>query len=123
GTETKRLLRQAMRGLLPASVLAPRPRRTGVTGAYFRRQMTTVFPALAEEAFRTPVLGELGIVDVDDLRRAVALYLRTTDANLGVQLFFTFQTELWLRGRSAGSRGGEEKDGLARVGALDRIFI
>jgi len=36
GRDTKRLLRAAMRGLLPDAVLAPRPARTGVPRHYFR---------------------------------------------------------------------------------------
>jgi asparagine synthase (glutamine-hydrolysing) len=123
GTETKRLLRHAMRDLLPGPVLAPRARRTGVTAGYFRREMMHGFPQLAEEALRSPVLGELGIVDVAALRAAVGRYVRTGDDQLGVQLFFTLQTELWLRSRAEGGRRDRATDGLARVGESDRVYI
>jgi len=112
-----------MRGLLPASVLAPRAHRTGVTAGYFRREMARAFPALAEEALRAPLLGELGIVDVEVLWSEVNRYTRSGEANLGVQLFFTLQTELWLCAREGSAGAGDVKDGLARAEAPDRLFI
>lgn len=99
GYETKSLLRAAMTGLLPATVLAPRPRRTGITGAYFERSMREHFPALFEEASRSMLLAELGIVDPAALRRGLDEYLRTAGASLGVMLLQTVQTELWVRSR------------------------
>ena len=103
GRETKRLLRHAMRGLLPASVLASRPTRTGVTSGYFDRSMRDGFGRLSG-LLDHPVLEELGIIDAARLRDSVSAYLRSGDGNLGVRLYFTLQTELWLRanGRSDG---------------------
>src|SRR5690606_8178135 len=75
GRETKRLLRRAMRGLLPDEVLAPRRHRTGVTGGYSHRWMVDVFPGMLEQTMRTPMLlEELGLIRSDELRRACAAY-------------------------------------------------
>ena len=113
--ETKRLLREAVRGLVPDVVLAPRSVRTGVTGAYFDRSMRAAFPTLAGVAFREPLLAELGIVDPVMLRRASEAYLRDGwgGAQTGVCLFFTLQTELWLRGHL----GDERVSRVAAFGA------
>ena len=101
GRETKRLLRRAMHGLLPPHVLAPRPFRTGVTSGYSHRQMRAHYPALFEHLFRSPLLlAEMGVVDPEALRRSVDAYLGGGDRRLRVALFYTLQTELWLRTRS-----------------------
>ena len=99
GRETKRLLRAAMRGLLPDEVLAPRDVRTGTLGGYFSAAMRAGFPALAARAFRAPLLAELGIVEAAALRAACDEYARTGDGSLGFALVQTLQVELWLRGR------------------------
>jgi asparagine synthase (glutamine-hydrolysing) len=99
GRETKRLLRAAMRGLLPDPVLAPRDTKTGTLGGYFGGGMRRDFPALAAEAFRAPRLAELGIVDPAALRAACADYARTGDGSLGFGLVQTLHVELWLRAR------------------------
>jgi asparagine synthase (glutamine-hydrolysing) len=99
GRETKRLLRAAMRGLLPDPVLAPRDSKTGTLGGYFGGGMRREFPALAAEAFRAPRLAELGIVDPAALRAACADYARTGDGSLGFGLVQTLHVELWLRAR------------------------
>jgi asparagine synthase (glutamine-hydrolysing) len=97
GTETKRLLRAAMRGLLPEHVLASRAHRTGTTGYYFARSLRAALPALLEGPGREPLLGELGVVDPGMLRRCADEYLRGSQSHLGLPLFLTLQTELWLR--------------------------
>lgn len=103
GKETKRLLRSAMRGLLPDDVLAPRPYRTGITGGYSHRGMVELFPELLERTLRKPlILEELGIVDTDALRRACVEYPRRGDSATRVNLYYTLQTELWLRARERG---------------------
>ncbi len=103
GRETKRLLRAAMRELLPASVLAPRSSRTGTTGAYFLRRMRAELPPLLERECRRFALAELGLIDPAALRAAIDRFLRGDEGGgLGVSLFFTLQTELWARPRMAG---------------------
>jgi asparagine synthase (glutamine-hydrolysing) len=101
GGETKRLLREAMRGLLPESVLAPRARRTGVTGAFFERSMRAEAGRWIAALFRESRLAELGIISREGVHRGWEQYLQSGDGTLASQLFFTVQTELWLRARDA----------------------
>jgi asparagine synthase (glutamine-hydrolysing) len=98
GRETKRLLRRAVHGLLPEHVLAARAARTGVTSGYFDRSMREGFAGLASSSLsHQTVLEELGIIDGDALRESIAHYDRHRDGDVGVRLYFTLQTELWLR--------------------------
>jgi asparagine synthase (glutamine-hydrolysing) len=98
--ESKRLLRAAMRDLLPASVLAPRTTRTGVTVGYSRFWMRRRYPALFAELFETPLrLADLGIVNPKALERAVAAWSDgRADEYTRVHLYHTLEAELWLRG-------------------------
>lgn len=97
GAETKRLLRRAMRDLLPAEVLAPRPRRTGITSAYFLRELRRRGPAAMAHVLREPRLAAVGVLDTDRLRRAWEHVLRQDDDETAARIFFTMQAELWLR--------------------------
>jgi asparagine synthase (glutamine-hydrolysing) len=100
GPETKRLLRAAMRGLLPDHILAPRRSRTGTSGGYLDRSLRRHHAPLIETILREPLaLADLGIVDPAALRRHWSLYLRHGGGEMGVNLFLTLQTELWLRAR------------------------
>jgi asparagine synthase (glutamine-hydrolysing) len=103
GTETKRLLRAAMEGLLPPEVLAPRAQRTGLTSGYLAQGFRRTHASVAAEAFEDPVLARLGMVDAITLQKSWDLYRRQGDENLGISLYFTLQTELWLRARMASS--------------------
>lgn len=97
GRETKTLLRAAMHGLLPDSVLQTRARRTGVTGGYFSRSMREHLPAMVEGMFDNSLLAQAGVIDALAFRRAVSEYARGVESNFAVALYFTLQTELWLR--------------------------
>jgi asparagine synthase (glutamine-hydrolysing) len=98
GAETKRLLRHAMRGLLPYHVLAPRRFRTGTSGGYLQRSLQQLHAPLIGEILAQPLaLADLGIVNATALREHWAVYLRQGGGELGVNLFLTLQTELWLR--------------------------
>lgn len=100
GRETKRLLRRAMRGLLPDHVLAPRPVRTGITGGYFARSLRKTHADFLGKVVAEPMLlAELGIVNAALLRQRWNDYLRHGGGDLGVSLFLTLQVELWLRAR------------------------
>ena len=99
GRERKLLLRRSMRGLLPEHVLEPRRTKTGTTLGYFDREMRVRYGRLVSEAFRAPVLEELGLVDGRALRRAWADMLRVGDTGYGLFLYFALETELWLRAR------------------------
>jgi hypothetical protein len=98
GNETKILLRRAMRGLLPDPVLAPRPHRTGTTSTYFSRGLRGAAP-LIEATMEDMLLVSMGMVEPNTLRRAWAHFLSTGDDEVGVRIYFTLQTELWLRER------------------------
>ena len=99
GGETKRLLRHAVRSLLPPEVLAPRRSRTGVTSRYYRRAMLRELPGVAADVMQMSVLADLGVVDPGAFLLAVERYCREGDAESGAALFATAQTELWLRTR------------------------
>lgn len=115
--ETKRLLRRAMEGLLPASVLAPRAHRTGVTVAYSDRRLREAFPALLDAMLAEPmVLAELGIVDPQRLRPAWMQYLRTGALHVKIPLFLTLHTELWLRAREGRPARSAASDPSGRAG-------
>jgi asparagine synthase (glutamine-hydrolysing) len=99
GRDTKLLLRAALRGLLPDEVLAPRRDRTGLVGECFRAAMQSTFPTLLRAMRDSFVLADLGIIDPGALRRAADDCLRHTwNDEIAAALFFTLQTELWLRG-------------------------
>ena len=94
--ETKRLLRRAMKGLLPDEFLAPRPRRTGITTQYMREQLHGPARPFLDAAFEHPLLEELGIIDAARLRSDWREYLRTGQG-LALSFYDVYQTELWLR--------------------------
>jgi asparagine synthetase B (glutamine-hydrolysing) len=94
--ETKRLLRRAMKGLLPDEFLAPRPARTGITTQYMREQLHGPARPLIEAAFERPMLAELGILDADRLRSDWRKYLETGQG-LALSFYDVYQTETWLR--------------------------
>jgi asparagine synthase (glutamine-hydrolysing) len=100
GGETKILLRRAMDGLLPASVLAPRAHRTGSTAGFSRRRMREAYPALLNRLFSQPLrLAELGIVDPGLLRAAADRWAASGDESVRVGLFDAMRIEFWLRSR------------------------
>ena len=100
GRETKRLLRRSVRGLLPDRVLAPRPRRTGITGSYLDRSLRKLHAAVLDDVFQAPLaLEDAAIVNAAVLRRRWGDFLRQGRGDLGMNLLFTFQAELWLRAR------------------------
>jgi asparagine synthase (glutamine-hydrolysing) len=96
--ETKRLLRHAMRGILPDAFLAPRPHRTGITTQYMRDAMRGSARPLFDAMFARPLLAELGIVDGDRLRDEWRTYA-DSGQHLGLRLYELLQAELWLRAR------------------------
>ena len=108
-SESKRLLRAALGGLLPESVLAPRTTRTGTTDGFSHRHVSTHLPGLFEELFRRPlVLAELGMVDPQRLRDAVREYRHRGQAQLRVALCYTYHAEQWIR-EHAGAPAGDRR--------------
>jgi asparagine synthase (glutamine-hydrolysing) len=100
GVRCKSLLRAAMKGLLPDDVLLPRLYKTGLTRDYLMRSVQREFPRHAEALRRESVLADLGIIDSSALARAVDACTRDEGGWVAGQLYFTFQTEYWLRGRA-----------------------
>lgn len=111
GRETKRLLRAAVRDLLPAEAVAPRAFRTGLSSGYFQRKLRGEHAELFRQTFRAPRLADLGIVDAKVLQECCERYLagRGSDAT-AVHLFYTLQTELWLRSRDRDVPGAPERE-------------
>ena len=94
----KRLLRHAMRELLPDEVVAPREQRTGTPRDY----VGTAIRELAERVVpdiigRPTALAELGIVDVAAFERARASIAAHEQSVMTLPFFATVQAELWLR--------------------------
>ena len=103
-TDSKLVLREAMRGLIPDDVLAPRPFKTGVPRGYLARQMDRDFLPMFGEVFRSASrLGALGIVEDRALRAAAVDLATRPDHITRVQLFLTLQAELWVRSISVSS--------------------
>jgi asparagine synthetase B (glutamine-hydrolysing) len=94
--ETKILLRQAMRDLLPPEVLAPRESRTGTLDTYLEQSFQR-HAALLDELLPPTALSDLGIVDPAAFGRFAAT-ARSDPAQFGVQLTYALQVERWLRG-------------------------
>ncbi|MFN8580737.1 MAG: asparagine synthase-related protein [Gemmatimonadaceae bacterium] len=102
-SETKPLLRAAMQGLLPESVLAPRSYKTGVPRGYLGRQIQRGLDGAMERLLlgdtvrSTWVLADLGVINVAQLNEQVLAYRTTQDHLTGVQIFLTLEAEFWLR--------------------------
>lgn len=98
GGDSKRILRRAMAGLLPDSVLAPRPRKTGTTVGYLRRQLKPKLHAEVTRLFevRESNLERLGIVDRQAILAAARQYEERGDQTIAPFLHLTVETERWL---------------------------
>jgi asparagine synthase (glutamine-hydrolysing) len=99
GAHNKSLLRAAMKGMLPEDVLLPRLYKTGLTQDYLLRCLQREFPTHASALRRESVLGDLGIIDPSRVVSAVNECAHDRGGWVAGQLYFTFQTEYWLRGR------------------------
>lgn len=98
--ESKVALRAAMDGLLPPQVLAPRTHRTGITSAYFLRQLRGPGRVLVEGLLDDSHLASMGMIDLRLMRLAWDHVQRHDDDETGARLFFTLQAELWLRAQA-----------------------
>jgi hypothetical protein len=83
-------------GLLPERILLPRRFCTGMTSGYLARSLGAALPELRRVLGGETVLGRMGIVDPACLREAVERFDGAGGTD-GVLLFFTLQTEVWLR--------------------------
>jgi hypothetical protein len=102
GGDSKRLLRRAMSGLLPADVLAPRSRKTGTPAGYFNRQLGKALAGEVGYLFRSrSYLEQMGLLDRPRFDSAVEEYGRTGLHGLGSAIHLTLETERWLAARSS----------------------
>lgn len=100
GRDHKLLLREAMRGWLPESVVSDRPRRTGHNRDYVSWALSREAPQVVRVLGDRPVMANLGIVVAPRLRE-VSAELRTGAApGWFAGWSFTVLAEAWLRGRS-----------------------
>ncbi|MGZ5234335.1 MAG: asparagine synthase-related protein, partial [Burkholderiales bacterium] len=114
--DQKRLLRAAMRGLLPESVLAPRKAKTGTLASYFAQHMRNDGLTRLTRLPSATALADAGIVDSDQLVRAITRYRNEGAAYPHTEsLYCTLQAESWLSARlTAGmSRKPRRKRGHA----------
>ena len=97
-SDSKLLLKEAVKGLVPPSVLAPRPFKTGIPRGYLSRQMDRTFLPMFREAFSVPsVHVSMGLVERARLDSAICRVALTPDHLTRVELSLTLQADLWLR--------------------------
>lgn len=98
GGDSKRILRLAMAGLLPESVLAARSRKTGTTAGYFRRQLQRSLQSEVSRQFGAgdSNLEQMGILDRQAILAAAGQYGSSGDHLIGAPLYSTLETERWL---------------------------
>lgn len=98
GGDGKRILRLAMKGLLPDSVLAPRTHKTGTTAGYFRRQaQKSLHPEITSRfGDGRSNLERMSVLDGGRLLAASKMYEQYGDHSLGSWLYMTLETERWL---------------------------
>lgn len=98
--EKKLLLRHMMRGLLPDSVLTPRPRKTGNLRSYMGESLRELMPYL-QGMLDNPITAEMGILDTASLKQTLDL-LQSGRGHSFVpeQLITLAHVETWLRSRS-----------------------
>ncbi|MGH7627747.1 MAG: asparagine synthase-related protein [Gemmatimonadaceae bacterium] len=114
---TKLLLRHAVRDLVPASVLAPRERRTGITSAYFARSLRAEAGPIVERALSASALAAAGMIDAERFRAVWRRYLGPDGEEPSGNFFSTLQTELWLRAHISSSVDESGQQVQPEVGA------
>ncbi|MDQ6829668.1 MAG: asparagine synthase-related protein [Gemmatimonadota bacterium] len=98
--ETKRLLRAAMRGVLPDDAIAKRTERTGTLVTYFVQSIRDAYAPLIARLCDRSHLERLGIVDGEVLRREATRVAGDMSGPGPGWLIFTFLAEVWLREHS-----------------------
>ena len=94
--DAKVLLRRAMDGLLPASVLAPRPHRTGTTEGYLGRRLRSDLAAMGPGMLDRSRLADLGLIEPAVFRKHWHRFVDGADATHAVALLATLQVDRWL---------------------------
>jgi len=121
GREGKRLLRHAMRDLLPAEILAPRAERTGTPQDYAGDALVQALASASSEQFQDSALQSLGLIDIPAFERARMNFLRYGGTNHRLPLLLTLHTELWLRARGLKDRNvvGSVASEISSLSAVD----
>ena len=112
GGDVKRLLRAAMRGLLPDEVLAPRADKTGTLGTYFGRSIRENFATVFEPTFDRSLMAQLGIFDARQLVTKSRQSAQRLGADDAWWLMFALATEIWLQQRTAPNPQAESYDSI-----------
>jgi asparagine synthase (glutamine-hydrolysing) len=116
--EIKRLLRSAMRGLLPDSVLAPRSIKTGRAHGYLSRSVRA-YLSRVDHDYAPSTLVELGIVDRDAFRHSWRRFAQGGDLKVAVQLSTALTVEAWLRARI----GAGDTPSAAEISSRRRLEV
>lgn len=98
--DTKRLLKAAMRGLIPDSVLAPRPRKTGIAAGYLHRAFRGELIPRLTEVFGpggASALADYRLADPSAVLQAARQYEENESHLTGVALYLTLEAEYWLQ--------------------------
>ena len=115
--DNKRLLRAAMKGLLPDSVLGARRAKTGTLTSYFAEHMRGEGLQRLARVRSSHALADAGIIDPTELERAIARF-RAEGASypFAESLYCTLQAEAWLGARKTGLI--TDRNTRQRVGAI-----
>jgi asparagine synthase (glutamine-hydrolysing) len=97
GTDGKRLLRHAMRDLLPAEIIAPRAERTGTPQDYAGGALRQALAPASSEQSQYSALQSLGLINIPAFEHARMKFLRYGSVSLRLPLLLTLHTEMWLR--------------------------
>jgi hypothetical protein len=113
----KRLLRAAMRGLLPDSALGERRVKTGTLTTYFAEHMRGEGLQRLARLRGSHALADAGIIEPKELERAIGRFnAEGPSYPFAESLYCTLQAETWLSARNQGSVGhGTTRQ---RVGAI-----
>lgn len=97
--ENKRLLRHAVRNVLPEVVTGSRTARTGLPLSYFDRTVQAHLQQARADFTTSMCLADLGILDAARYLSLVDRYLNgeSIDTNVVVSLSYAAHTEWWLR--------------------------
>ena len=115
--DSKRLLRASMRNLLPASVIAPRRRKTGTLTSYFAQHMGSEGLRRLMQIFPARELATLGVIDSRKFATAIDEFRSLGSRYPYVEsLFCTLQAETWLRTRCAANMN--PGPALHRIGSV-----
>ncbi len=113
GEKRKRILRQAMSGALPASVLEREDKTNFVP--FIDWSVRAMLGGQAKQPGEFAALAERGVVNLRDLAPRVRRFREGSENGFGVPLWFLLSAEAWLRRLEAGERSVQVLPFLDRV--------